>query len=222
MKKMKFFLMAVVATMLVFSACETDDLDAPVILLLGDAEMNIVLNGPAFTDPGFTATDEQDGDLTNNVIVTGTVDEKKIGTYEIMYSVSDKAGNKTSVKRTVNVIVEQATYVGTWAVNEVITGDNPDPNWNYTATVSASGVDNMKILIANFGGFTTNFVANVTFDKFGNFTIPTQPLTGSGFNGTMVGSGTTAANGATLTIEYDVTYSDGDKDKGVGTWTKSK
>jgi hypothetical protein len=222
MKRMKFLLMAVVATMLVFSACETDDLDAPTILLLGDLEMDIVLKGPAFTDPGYTATDEQDGDLTNNVIVTGTVDVNKIGSYEIIYSVSDKAGNKTSVKRTVNVIVEQATYVGAWSVNEVITGDNPDPNWNYSAAITASGVNNMRILIANFGGYTTNFIANVDFDKFGNFTIPNQPLTGSGFNGNITGTGSTSDNGNQLIITYDVEYSDGDKDKGVGTWTKSK
>jgi hypothetical protein len=222
MKKMRFFLVAAIATMLVFSACETEDLSAPMITLEGEAEIDIILGGDAFLDPGATAFDEEDGDLTNNIIVTGEVDETMIGTYELVYNVSDQAGNKAvPVKRIVNVIVEQDTYLGTWSVNEVITGDNPDPNWNYTATITASA-NETRLLIANFGGFTTNFVANVDFDKFGNFTIPNQPLTGSGFTGTMEGMGTTSDDGMTLTIEYDVDYADGDKDKGVGTWTKSK
>ena len=221
MKKLTFVLSAVIAMMVVFSACETEDLDAPVIDLV-DGDMEIVLNDPTgFVEPGYTATDEQDGDLTNNVIVTGTVDVTKIGTYELVYSVSDKAGNKTSVKRKVDVIVNQATYTGTWAVVDVVTGDNPG-TWNYNATVTASSANTMRLLVANFGGWATAFVANVDFDKFGNFTVPNQPMTGSGFTGTIEGTGTTSADGLTLTIEYDVSYSDGDFDQSVSTWTKSK
>lgn len=222
MKKMRFFLMAAVATMLVFSACELEDLDNPEIALTG-GDMEIVLNtAGGYVEPGFTATDAKDGDLTNNVIVTGTVDVTKIGSYEITYSVSDKAGNKATAKRKVDVIVNQATYTGSWAVNEVITGDNPDPNWNYTATIAPSGADITKILVTNFGGFAATFVPSVTFDKFGNFTIPNQPMTGSGFTGTIEGTGTTAENGNTLNITYEVNYSDGDKDTCVGTWTRNK
>ncbi len=223
MKKLKFVLMAVVATMLVFSACETEDLDAPEITLFGDQVMNLVLNVDTWAEPGFEAIDEQDGDLTSNVIITGdSVDVTRIGVYEITYSVSDKAGNQTSKKRTVNVIVDQDTYVGSWAVTEEITGDNPEPVWNYTATVAKSGVDPNTILVTNFGGYAATFTATVEFDKFGNFTIPNQPLTGSGFYGTMEGEGTTAEDGYTLHIIYDVEYADGDKDRGEGTWVKNK
>jgi hypothetical protein len=222
MKKMRFLMMAAVASMLVFSACDLEDLDNPVITLTG-GDMEVVLNDPAgYVEPGFVANDDKDGDLTANVIVTGTVDATKIGSYEITYSVSDKAGNKASVKRKVDVIVKQANYTGSWAVNEVITGDNPDPNWNYTATIAPSGADLMKLLVTNFGGFAATFVPSVTFDKFGNFVIPNQPMTGSGFTGTIQGTGTTSQNGNTLNITYTVNYSDGDVDNCVGTWTRSK
>lgn len=221
MKKLTFVLSAVIAIMVVFSACETEDLDAPVITLVG-GDMEIVLNDPdGFVEPGWLAEDEEDGDLTNNVIVTGTVDVTKIGSYELIYSVSDNAGNKSQVKRIVDVIVEQDTYVGSWAVVDVVTGDNPG-TWNYNASIAGSSVNTMRLLVTNFGGWATAFVANVDFDKFGNFTVPNQPMTGSGYNGTIEGTGTTSDDGLTLTIEYDVNYSDGDFDQSVSTWTKSK
>ena len=52
---------------------------------------------------GATATDNEDGSLTSKIKMTGTVNTKKAGTYTITYSVSDKAGNRTEVTRTVVV-----------------------------------------------------------------------------------------------------------------------
>ena len=221
MKKVTILMSMVSAIILVFSACEIDDLSNQVITLI-DEEMEIVLNDPdGFIEPGFIAEDDKDGDITDLVIVTGDVDVTKIGSYELTYSVSDKSGNKNSVKRIVDVIVDQDTYVGTWAVVEVITGDNPDPNWQYNATVAKSSTDPMKLLITNFGGFA-NFIANVTFDKFGNFTVPSQLTVGSPDEATIVGTGTTSEDGLTLSIDYDVAWTGGGNDQSSGTWTKSK
>jgi hypothetical protein len=224
MKKVTFFFGTLMAALMIFSACEVEDLDNPVITLVG-GDMEIVLNDPAgFTEPGFAATDEQDGDLTAQVIVTGTVDVTKIGSYEISYSVSDNAGNKTTAKRIVDVIVKQSTYLGVWTVNEVITGSNPDPSWNYSATIAGSTADMMKLNITNFGGMSSNFIASVTFDKFGKFTIPNQQLIGAGEDGTIEGEGTseTSADGNTLTIKYKVNWVSSGTDHSVGTWTRSK
>ncbi len=221
MKKTTLFLSIIAAFMLVFSACEIEDLMNPEITLTG-GDMEIVLNDPnGFVEPGFMATDDKDGDITNLVIVSGDVDENKIGSYEITYSVSDKSGNKTTVKRTVDVIVDQDTYAGTWAVVEVITGDNPDPNWQYNATVAKSSTDPLKLLVTNFGGFS-NFIANLNFDKFGDFTLPSQQTIGSPDEATIVGTGTTSDNGLTLTITYNVAWLNGTNDVSTGTWTKSK
>lgn len=221
---MRFILMAIVASMLAFTACETEDFDDPVITLTGDAEMDIVLNvAGGFVEPGFAAEDNKDGDLTANVIVTGVVDPAKIGTYTLTYSVSDKAGNKGTVTRKVNVIVNQASYTGTWNVKEVITGDNPDPNWMYTATVTASATNQMRILIANFGG-GTGTTANVDFDKFGKFTIANQPFIGTTENGTIEGDGisSTSPGGDTLTIKYKLVWATSGTDYSTGTWVKAK
>lgn len=78
------------------------DKKAPEITLNGDAEMTVEA-GSEFSDPGYTATDNYDGDLTDKVSVTGAVDTSKPGDYEIKYSVADSSKNEGEVKRTVHV-----------------------------------------------------------------------------------------------------------------------
>ncbi|NVJ61580.1 MAG: collagenase [Gammaproteobacteria bacterium] len=79
------------------------DLEAPVITLKGQASITITL-GDTFVDPGATATDNNDGDLSESIIVTGIVDTNVTGEYILTYQVSDDAGNAASpVTRTVIV-----------------------------------------------------------------------------------------------------------------------
>ncbi|QHI37365.1 PII-type proteinase [Kordia antarctica] len=76
---------------------------APVITLTGSATMNLTV-GDSFTDPGATATDNVDGNLTSSIVVTGSVNTNTAGTYILNYNVSDAAGNAaTQVSRTVIV-----------------------------------------------------------------------------------------------------------------------
>ncbi|WP_046758687.1 S8 family serine peptidase [Kordia jejudonensis] len=81
----------------------TTDTTAPVITLNGAVTITLTV-GDAFTDPGATATDNIDGNLTSNIVVTGSVNTAVEGTYTLNYNVSDAAGNAaTQVSRTVNV-----------------------------------------------------------------------------------------------------------------------
>lgn len=79
----------------------TDTTD-PTITLTGAATMTLT-QGDTFTDPGTTAADETDGDLTASITTSGTVDTTTAGTYTITYRVSDAAGNSAEVTRTVTV-----------------------------------------------------------------------------------------------------------------------
>ena len=72
--------------------------------------MKIPVNG-TFADPGFTATDNVDGDITNNVTVEGEVNVNIVNSYTLTYKVSDNAGNETTVFRTVNVVDEIAPVI---------------------------------------------------------------------------------------------------------------
>jgi formylglycine-generating enzyme required for sulfatase activity len=78
------------------------DTTAPVVTLLGDANVTHAKD-VAWVDPGATASDTLDGNLTNQVTITGAVDVNSTGTYVLTYSVSDGAGNDSNVTRTVNV-----------------------------------------------------------------------------------------------------------------------
>lgn len=87
----------------------------PKINLIGDNPFT-VQRGGNFKDPGATATDDVDGDISGNVTVDASeVDTSQVGTYQVTYNVSDSAGNMASEGiRTV----------------EVIAGDNPQSTEN--------------------------------------------------------------------------------------------
>jgi hypothetical protein len=80
------------------------DTEAPLITLNGDATLNLTV-GDTFTDPGATASDNVDGDISSSIVVGGdTVDTNTVGDYTVTYNVSDVAGNvATQVTRTVTV-----------------------------------------------------------------------------------------------------------------------
>jgi len=67
------------------------DTIAPVITLVG-AGITLDCQDP-FTDPGYTASDNAEGDLTAQVVRTGAVDSAVPGRYTLTYTVSDRSGN---------------------------------------------------------------------------------------------------------------------------------
>lgn len=75
----------------------------PIITLNGSANMSI-LRGSGFADPGATAADNRDGNITGNIVVSGSVIAGTEGTYTLSYNVKDAAGNAApTLTRTVTV-----------------------------------------------------------------------------------------------------------------------
>lgn len=74
----------------------------PVITLNGDETMTIAL-GEEFNDPGATAVDTTDGDVTDGITATGTVNTEEAGTYTITYRVTNSNGLTATKTRTVIV-----------------------------------------------------------------------------------------------------------------------
>jgi hypothetical protein len=77
--------------------------DEPVIEIVG-ANPYSITQGQAFIDPGATASDLQDGDLTASIVTDSNVNTAIPGTYEVIYSVSDTAGHAVIATRTVTVM----------------------------------------------------------------------------------------------------------------------
>ncbi|GAA4942163.1 hypothetical protein GCM10023314_14060 [Algibacter agarivorans] len=127
------------------------DVGAPIITLLGDTTLNINVGG-VFTDPGATATDDLDGDITANIVVAGdTVDADTAGTYIITYNVSDAAGNAATQRtRTVivaaDVVAPVITLVGSETINITLGESFTDPG--ATATDNVDGDITANIVVA--------------------------------------------------------------------------
>ena len=81
------------------------DTTPPVITLNGPSTLLITM-GDNWTDPGATASDNVDGDLTSSITSSGTIDTSTTGSYTLIYSVSDTAGNTASVIRTLIVSLD--------------------------------------------------------------------------------------------------------------------
>lgn len=78
------------------------DVIAPVITLKGNQNQSLLVGG-SYSEAGFAAVDECDGDITANVTVEGSVNTQQAGTYTITYKVADSSGNETTAQRTVKV-----------------------------------------------------------------------------------------------------------------------
>lgn len=78
------------------------DFIPPALILNGSSQINIS-QGSVFTDPGATAIDGVDGNLTSMVVVTMTLDSTRAGAQTIEYAVVDRAGNISRIQRQVEV-----------------------------------------------------------------------------------------------------------------------
>jgi len=91
-----------------FNSCKKDteikDTTSPVITLKGDNPYTVGM-GTVYLDPGATALDDIDGDISSKIIVVNNVNTSDTGFYNVKYNVSDIAGNAAvEVERTVKVI----------------------------------------------------------------------------------------------------------------------
>lgn len=81
-----------------------EDTTAPVIS--GAVDQSFYVGDTVDVYAGVSAVDNKDGNITANMVVTGTVDANTVGTYPITYTISDAAGNETTI--TVNFTISEA------------------------------------------------------------------------------------------------------------------
>jgi hypothetical protein len=122
------------------------DVTNPVLTLKGNKNDTIAIGG-TYTDPGATATDDVDGDITSRIVVTGTVDNTREGGNPIYYKVSDAAGNFVLVTRLITVRNDAYGFIGTYNTLSDCGG-----NFNgltAVVTVTTSNSVNNKIIISS-------------------------------------------------------------------------
>jgi len=159
-----------------FFACNKSDKIPPILTLLGKDTVSTILNA-TYTDDGAKATDDLDGDLTKSIVVKNEVNINKVGTYKVLYSVSDRAGNVAPTKtRTVIVYNNSYMYIGTYSVINYIYYPVIDTN-TYSTNIVTDSILNNKLIFSVFSDTLTkksNVYAIVT-DK--NIEIPFQKVT---------------------------------------------
>ena len=76
----------------------------PPALMLNGSKYITLRTGQAYEEPGYLASDDCDGNLTQKVQQAGEVDTEIPGVYTITYSVADNSGNKATASRKITVI----------------------------------------------------------------------------------------------------------------------
>ena len=79
----------------------------PTINISGEQQITLEV-GETFVEPKVTAKDAVDGDITNKIQKSGSVDTNAVGTYTITYTVKNTSGKTATKTITVNVIPKQS------------------------------------------------------------------------------------------------------------------
>lgn len=118
------------------------DTKAPVITLEGGNSISL-RRGESWTEPGYTAIDDVDGDITNRVVVSGVPNTSQAGISTLTYSVTDKAGRTGTAQRTVRV-TGGTTSGGGYPGNYDDGNDDPGTGTNTgTGTDTGTGTEDV-------------------------------------------------------------------------------
>lgn len=148
----------------------------PVITISGLNPLYLT-QGSSYTQPTVIATDLEDGDITNNISISGTVNTDIVGTSLIIYSVMDNSGNRTSDTLVVIVseivlkdtIPPEIVLIGSEILEHLVNTPFIDPgavaidNIDDTVNVIALGLN--IIDITQIGTFVVGYYAK---DNVGN------------------------------------------------------
>lgn len=80
-----------------------EDKELPIITLSGNSKYKISL-GSKYSEKGYSATDNCDGDISSDVEVTNNINVNKVGTYTITYKAKDSSGNEVIATRKIEVV----------------------------------------------------------------------------------------------------------------------
>lgn len=176
--------------------------------LNGASEMSIV-QGSTFNDPLFVAKDNQGNDYNSRVVIEGSVDTSKVGTYTIKYSLNVGAYNKT-LSRKVTVTKKETTISfslkGESVVNVNLNGIYLDSGF---IAIDSDGNDLGSYVTVN-GTVNTKKVGTYTLKfnlKYGSYNKTlTRVVNVKGSNYTVSTSNTTS--GTVITIQSNTSIFD--------------
>ncbi len=154
-------LLLILPIFLLFSCNESDD-SVPIITLKSSDSLSHVLN-QVYVDPGATAIDETDGDISSSIYIDNQVNENLVGEYTVTYNVVDQAGNEAkSASRWVYVYNTASVYDSLYYVNEQKIFPEYE-EYNYSNFIVADTSVNQRVYISSLAGNLGQFIyADIT------------------------------------------------------------
>jgi PKD repeat protein len=151
---------------------------APVLTMVGKSTQYVAVNS-TYTDSGVTTSDNYytSKELDGLVQTTNSVNMKKIGTYTIVYTLTDPSGNKaTPLVRTVNVVDTAAPVLTLHGAKS----DTIDVFSTYN-DLGVTAIDNYDsvVTVTKTGTYYTTFPTGKA-TKLGTYTIIYSATDGSG------------------------------------------
>jgi len=182
------------------NSCTKKDKQSPTITVI-DGDQIIQLR-TSYNEPGVMAHDSEDGNVTSSIATSGNVDVNTVGSYQIEYTATDKAGNKGRAIR--NILVRHTGYsiAGNYHVKDSC-GSSESQMQVFFDYATGSGVT--RVLLTNFANNPNTFVY---FDISGTtgslITLPNQSVNGNPSlpGHVFSGSGEISADGKHMLIKY--------------------
>lgn len=166
------YVIAATSGALFLNSCSKDeDTTAPVVTLNGASSVELSLSS-SYTDPGATATDDEDGSVTvTSDFSTTNPNLNLVNTYTITYTATDGAGNVGTATRSIRIKNDAEDYAGTYAVVDSVDGVLV---FNYSQVVTVDNVVNNRIHFNKFANYANNTNIYATKRGDGNIEIPSQ------------------------------------------------
>ncbi len=158
-----------------------------------------------FIDPGYYAYDEIDEDISNEVIVTGSVNTKRVGSYTLTYTITNSRNKKEVVTRTVNVISNEIEKPEVGVLSFVLNGPSTITLMEKEAYVEygTTAIDSIDGNISK----NVKIIGNVDTNKLGKYYLLYIISNKSGQTKTLIRTVNVVAKPSTklvITTELDI------------------
>lgn len=177
------------------------DTEKPVITIKGEKEITIN-QGSNYTDEGASAMDNVDGDITSKIKTENHVDVSEPGSYTVVYTVTDKAGNRAEATRKVTVVsVATTTTKKNTTTKKQSGGGTTKPKTTTTQRVTTPPTITLK---------GSTYVTLDVGDRWSDPGYSAKDAKGVDITSRVTVSGSVnTSNAGTYTIRYSVTDSYG-------------
>jgi hypothetical protein len=143
----------------------------PVLSIIGQNPVVAECGGP-YADAGATATDNKDGDITSRIQVENKVDTPKVGTYQVIYRVTDAAGNAATATRTVKVVYKFDGFLPPIGGADATGGNYAQP----VKTFKLGSTIPVKFKISCGGAAVKDGAHTLQVIKYNNATTAAEPI----------------------------------------------